>query len=123
MKAGGTRAGAAPENRDGGRRAVVERLKEYGQTRADSDWNDRLVMGDAIAQLPQSVQRPMGLLARQGRAVRERAPQRRPPERHLVVRPAAIRVHAAAGPEQRHPEAERERSHKSCRRRCSFRSA
>ena len=40
MKAGGTRAGAAPENRDGGRRAVVERLKEYGQTRADLDWND-----------------------------------------------------------------------------------
>ena len=33
MKAtGGTRARAVPENR--------ERLKEYGQTRADSDWND-----------------------------------------------------------------------------------
>ena len=67
---------------------------------------DRLVMGDPIAQLPQSVQRPMSLLARQGHAMRERATKRRPPECHLVVRPAAIRVHAATGPEQRHPEAE-----------------
>ena len=65
MKTGGTRAGAAPENRDGGRRAVVERLKEYGQTRADSDWNDldvetrRLIRKSPVAAAQRQARRPV----------------------------------------------------------------
>ena len=55
----------------------------------------------------------MGLLARQGTAVRKRSTQRRPPECHLVVRPAASRADSTSGTEQRNPETEGERGHDS----------
>ena len=79
---------------------------------------DRFVMGDPISQLSQTIQRLVGLLARQGRAVRERSTKRRPPERYLVVRLAPGRIDAASGAKQRNPEADGERSHNPRRPRC-----
>ena len=79
------------------------------------DW---LMMGDPISQLAQAVERSMGLLARQGAAVRERPTQRWPPECHLIVRLPTSRIEATSGTEQRNPETEREPGYDSRRTWC-----
>ena len=71
---------------------------------------NRFVMGDPVAQDSESVEGVVRLPAGQCRAVRERPAQRRPPQRHLIVR-----LVPGFGPttrsQQRDPEPERQRSH------------
>ena len=79
---------------------------------------DRLMMGDPIPQRPQIVQRLVGLLARQGCAMRKRSTKRWPPECSLVVRLPVPVVEATSAAKHRNPESERERSHNPRWSRC-----
>ena len=47
----------------------------------------RFMVSNPVSQRPQCVQRPVGLPADQGRAMREGAAQRSAPERHFVIGP------------------------------------
>ena len=76
---------------------------------------DRLMMGNPIPQLAETVERSMSLLARQGTAVQKHPTQRWPPERHFVIGPATRRIDATSGTEQGNPEAEGERGNDSRR--------
>ena len=71
---------------------------------------NRFVMGNPVAQDPESIERMVSLPANQFHAVHERPAERRPSQCHLVIRLAPV-FSPTTGSQQRHPEPERKRRH------------
>ena len=92
------------------RRNPPSHLKDALVVTGHAPLENRFVMGNSVSEDPQVMQRYVSLFAGQLVSEWEYLPQRRSPERHLVIG-LASGIKVPAGSEERNPEPEYESSH------------